>query len=72
LPPILKKNKKLEGDLCALKNETSIRLEFTYDIFGVGTFNNESEYVQKKREEYNSKQSGNGDKWAGKELLSLH
>ena len=55
--------KTVEGDLSELKNETSISVEFTYDNMGVGKYDKESEYIEKKKEEYNKKEPGRGDEW---------
>jgi hypothetical protein len=58
------KIKVKEGDASALKGEKALNIEFTYDNLGVGKFKNEEEYIAKKREEYNKKEEGKGDKWA--------
>jgi hypothetical protein len=58
------KVKLIEGDLSAVKNEKSINTEFTYDKMKVGKFDDEAEYVSKKKEEYNKKEAGRGDTWA--------
>lgn len=58
------KLKLTEGDLSSLKDETSINFEFTYDNMSVGKFDTEKEYVEKKTEEYNKKETGRGDNWA--------
>ena len=52
-----------EGDFSALKNETSINFEFTYNNMGVGRYKDEADYVQKKRDDYNKKEAGRGDQW---------
>lgn len=54
----------LEGDLSAIKGETTISVEFTYDKMSVGKFENESDYIEKKKAEYNAKEPGRGDSWA--------
>jgi hypothetical protein len=54
----------LEGDIADLKNETSFNVEFRYDSMSVGKFDNESEYIEKKKTEYNTKEAGRGDDWA--------
>jgi hypothetical protein len=61
---IAQKVKLIEGDLSALKNEKSINTEFSYDKMKVGKFDDEAEYVNKKKEEYNKKEAGKGDTWA--------
>ena len=58
------KIKKTEGDLAVLKGETTINIEFTYNDMSVGKFEHESEYIEKKKTEYNAKESGRGDSWA--------
>ena len=55
--------KTVEGDLDALKSETSINVEFTYDNMSVGKYDKESEYLEKKKAEFNSKEPGRGDNW---------
>lgn len=56
--------KTTDGSLDALKNETSINVEFTYDNMSVGKFDKEADYIAKKTAEYNSKEPGRGDRWA--------
>ena len=58
------KIKKVEGDLAPLKNETSINIEFTYDDMSVGKYKKEQDYIDAKKEEYNKKEPGRGDRWA--------
>lgn len=58
------KLKLTEGDLSALKGQTSINFEFTYDNMKVGKFDTEKDYIDKKTEEYNKKEAGRGDNWA--------
>lgn len=57
------KIKLKEGSTDVLKNEKSINIEFSYEGLSVGKFKTEDEYVSKKREEYNKKEDGKGDKW---------
>jgi hypothetical protein len=56
--------KTIEGDLSVLKAETTISVEFTYDNMSVGKFDKESDYIDKKKGEYNAKEAGRGDNWA--------
>lgn len=56
--------KLTDGSLDVLKNEKSINVEFTYDNMSVGKYDKESEYIEKKTAEYNSKEAGKGDRWA--------
>ena len=58
------KIKKVEGDLAPLKNETNINIEFTYDDMSVGKYKKEQDYIDAKKEEYNKKEPGRGDRWA--------
>ncbi len=57
------KLKLIEGDLSILKNEKSINTVFTYDNMSVGKYDKESEYISKKKDDYNAKEAGKGDKW---------
>ncbi|NOU39102.1 MAG: hypothetical protein HOO89_10335 [Ferruginibacter sp.] len=57
------KIKITEGNLDILKSETTINVEFTYDNMAVGKFDKESEYIDKKKGEYNAKEAGRGDRW---------
>ena len=57
------KLKLSDGDINFLKDENFIQFEFTYTDMAVGKFNTEKEYVEKKREDYNKKESGKGDEW---------
>lgn len=52
-----------EGDMSVLKNETSIRFEFTYNNMAVGKYKDEADYLEKKKEDYNKKEPGRGDSW---------
>lgn len=63
-PASAQKLKVTEGSLSALKGQTEINTEFTYDGLKVGKFDNEADYIQKKTTEYNSKEAGRGDTWA--------
>ncbi len=58
------KIKTTMGDPSVLKNETNINIEFTYEKVSVGKFADEKDYIKKKRDEYNAKTPGRGDKWA--------
>ena len=61
------KIKVLEGDLGALKGEKMFNVEYDYSDMGVGKFEKEEDYVEKKRVEYNEKYKdedpGKGDRW---------
>jgi hypothetical protein len=58
------KIKTVEGDLAPLKNEVIINIEFTYDDMSVGKYKKEQDYIDVKKEEYNKKEPGRGDRWA--------
>lgn len=53
-----------EGNLSAIKGQTEINTEFTYEHVKVGEFDNEDDYIKKKTDDYNKKESGKGDTWA--------
>lgn len=55
-----------KGDLSFLKGEKTINIEFTFEKMAVGDFGKEADYIKKKTEEYNTKESGSGDIWARK------
>ena len=56
--------KMTEGDLSKLKKGIKLNTEFTYEDMGVGKFKDEKDYIDKKKEEYNKKEAGRGDRWA--------
>ena len=56
--------KLVDGSLDAIKSESSINTDFSYDNMKVGKFDNEKDYVTKKTDEYNKKEPGRGDNWA--------
>ncbi|MBK8522204.1 MAG: hypothetical protein IPL54_15470 [Chitinophagaceae bacterium] len=58
------KIKATMGDPSVLKNETNINIEFTYENVSVGKFADENDYIKKKRDDYNAKTPGRGNKWA--------
>lgn len=58
------KLKVQEGSIDAIKSESSLNFEFTYDNMKVGKFDKEEDYIAKKKEEYNKKEEGRGDRWA--------
>jgi hypothetical protein len=53
----------VEGGIDELKDETSINVEFTYENMSVGKYDNEADYIEKKKAEYNAKEAGRGDLW---------
>jgi len=56
------KLKLVEGDVSALKGQNAVAIEFKYDNMAVGK-TTETEYVAKKKGDYNKKEAGKGDKW---------
>jgi hypothetical protein len=52
-----------QGSLKSLKGETAIKTEFTYDNMRVGKDLTEKEYLDEKKEKFNAKEAGKGDKW---------
>ena len=58
------KFKVLEGNMDAVKNETQLNVIYDYSKMGVGKFDDEAEYIRKKKADYNEKESGRGDAWA--------
>ena len=55
--------KMTEGNASALKGQSSINFEFTYDGVRVGKYADEKDYIEKKKSEYNKKEPGKGDEW---------
>jgi hypothetical protein len=51
------------GSFDALKGTETINVTYNYDQMGVGKFDNEIDYINKKVDEYNKKEPGTGDKW---------
>lgn len=58
------KIKLVKGDLSFLKGQSELNIEYDYSDMAVGKFDNEEDYVNKKKEDYNSKEPGRGDRWA--------
>ena len=52
-----------EGDLGFLRGVTYLNVQYDYSQMGVGKFDAEQDYINKKVEEYNDKESGQGDVW---------
>lgn len=55
--------KLISGNASALKGETKINVVFTYEKMRVGKFEDEADYIKYKKEEYDKKEPGRGDKW---------
>jgi hypothetical protein len=62
-PAFAQKFKIKEGSLDAIKGQRQMNLLFDYSQMSVGKFKTEPEYIEKKKGEYNKKESGKGDKW---------
>ena len=62
-PAFAQKFKIKEGSLDAIKGISKMNLRFDYSQMSVGKFKTEAEYVEKKKEDYNKKESGKGNKW---------
>ncbi|GAB3007576.1 hypothetical protein GCM10027051_04420 [Niabella terrae] len=58
------KIKTTEGDLNFFKDQQSVNVVFNYEGLAVGKFSRESDYIEKKKQDYNKKEAGKGDKWA--------
>jgi hypothetical protein len=57
------KVKITEGKIDALKGVTKLNVAYDYSRMAVGKFENESDYLAQKKEEYNKKEAGRGDSW---------
>lgn len=55
--------KKISGNPNELSGETKLHVVFEYDDMRVGKFAKESDYIKSKKEEYNKKEEGRGEKW---------
>jgi hypothetical protein len=55
--------KIIEGGLSPLKGEKSIMTSFTYDNMVVGKEYTEEEYIKRKKDDYDKKEPGRGEKW---------
>jgi hypothetical protein len=55
--------KVIEGDLTALKGQTSFKTVFTYDNMIVGKEMTEKAYIEEKKRKYDEKEPGRGDTW---------
>jgi hypothetical protein len=57
------KIKTLSGSAAALKGVSKMNVVFTYDNMSVGKYDNEADYIAKKKADYDKKEPGRGDKW---------
>jgi hypothetical protein len=51
------------GDIKALKGVTELKIEYDYSNLGVGDFEIEDDYINKKVAELNEDEAGTGDSW---------
>jgi len=51
------------GKLNALEGITDLKIEYDYSNLGVGKFEVEADYIQKKVADMNEDEAGTGDKW---------
>src|ERR1044071_3011794 len=60
-----RKAKILEGSLAAIKDVKKMNLQFSYDGLTIGKDEiPNDEYVKRRKEELNEKESGKGNTWA--------
>ncbi len=52
-----------EGSMDLFKSVSKMNVIYDYSQMSVGKFDQELEYIQKKKGEYNKKEEGKGDKW---------
>jgi len=57
------KIKLISGSCDFMKGISELNLEYDYSDFGVGKFEDEADYVAKKKKEYNEDEPGRGDTW---------
>jgi hypothetical protein len=62
-PAFAQKFKIKEGNPEAMVGVGKMNLLFDYSQMSVGKFKTEAEYVEKKKDDYNKKENGKGDKW---------
>ncbi|MEZ4947930.1 MAG: hypothetical protein R2879_11230 [Saprospiraceae bacterium] len=60
------KVKDIEGSFEALKGQKKVNVFYVYDNMGVGDFEKEADYVNKKIKEKNEDEPGTGEEWARK------
>ncbi len=58
------KFKVISGSFEFMKEITMLNLEFDYSDNGVGKFDDEADYIAKKKKEYDEVEPGRGDRWA--------
>ena len=57
------KVRRIDGSLEGLSGVRKMNIEFDYSHMGVGKFDDEKDYIQKKKSELNAKESGRGTSW---------
>ena len=57
------KFKVKDGDISVLKDVKEFNVVFDYSHVSVGKFDNEEDYISKKKADYNKKESGKGNTW---------
>ncbi len=57
------KIKVMEGSLSALQGVSKMNVKFDYSNMSVGKFENEADYISKKKADYNKKEAGKGEAW---------
>ena len=58
------KIKVISGDLSSLKGIEKVNAKYDYNNVSIGKFKLEKDYVDKRRDEINKDEAGEGDKWA--------
>jgi hypothetical protein len=62
-PALAQKLKVEQGNTNLLNGVSKMNISYDYSDMSVGKFKTEAEYITKKKEEYNKKEAGKGDKW---------
>src|SRR5690606_39074961 len=62
-PALAQKLKVEQGSTNILNGVSKMNISYDYSDMSVGKFKTEAEYITKKKEEYNKKEAGKGDKW---------
>ncbi len=57
------KIKFMEGNKAALAAIDAIAIVYEYDNMAVGKYEKESDFIDKKKTDYNNKEAGKGNKW---------
>lgn len=62
-PIMAQKVKLVDGNLKPLQGEKTIKTTFTYNDMVVGKELTEEDYIKRKKEDYDKKEPGRGEKW---------